>query len=82
MNWFELGMAFIAGGGTQAIFNYVQSIRSSKNDEFDKIVHALQEDNERLRKENKELHLEIDELRNKLKTLEDIVRGIQRNQNL
>lgn len=79
MNWTEIIIAFVAGGGIQALLNHFVATKSSKRDDFEKIVETWESDNERLRKENKELkevitelQQQIDTLRIRIKHLEDI----------
>lgn len=79
MNWIEIGAAFLTGGGVQAAFNYYIASKSSKRDDFEKIVETWEQDNDRLRKENSELHKEINELRDQLNTLKLRVSQLEKN---
>lgn len=78
MNWIEIIIAFLTGGGVQAAFNYWSASKSSKRDDFEKIVETWEQDNERLRKENADLHKEINDLREQLNTLKARVSQLER----
>lgn len=80
LNWIELIVAFVAGGGTQAVLNYITSIKESKRDDFEKIVETWEQDNERLRKENDVLRAEIKNLQEQLNTLKARVAHLEETQ--
>lgn len=78
MNWTEIGIAFIAGGGIQALLNHFIAGKTQKRDDFEKIVETWETDNARLRKENSDLHTELEDLRNQLSSLKLRVMELER----
>lgn len=79
MNWTEILIAFGTGGLAQALLNYFVAKNNTKRDDFEKIVETWEQDNDRLRKENAELHAEIKDLQNQLNTLKIRVSQLERN---
>jgi predicted nucleic acid-binding Zn-ribbon protein len=80
-NWLELVIAFVAGGGIQAILNHFIANKSSKRDDFEKIIETWEEDNNRLRKENQDLRNEITNLQNQINVLRARVLHLEEKEN-
>lgn len=62
MNWLELLIAFIAGGGINAVFNYYLSKKKDTRETFESILKVWSDDNKRLRDETQKLEEEIRKL--------------------
>lgn len=77
MNYIELVSAVFGGGLLKAAFDYVTSSKNLRKDELAEVVRVWREDNDRLRKENEtlklellEIHKDLSELRTKIILLE------------
>jgi hypothetical protein len=69
MNYLELVSAAIGGGLVKSLFDYFTSSRSARKDELTEVVRVWQIDNDRLRKENDILRVELIEIQKDLSDL-------------
>ena len=77
MNYIELISAAVGGGLIKSVIDYFNSSRNARKDELTEVVRVWQEDNDRLRKENEilrlelvEIHRDLGELKTKIMLLE------------
>ena len=66
MDYIEIISAAVGGGFLTKLFDYLMNLRKAESDDFDTIVAQWQQDNERLRQENKEHKDRQDELYKKI----------------
>lgn len=66
MDYIEIISAAIGGGFLTKLFDYLMNLRKAESDDFDTIVAQWQQDNERLRQENKDHKDRQDELYKKI----------------
>lgn len=62
MDYIEIISAAIGGGFLAKLLDYLMNLRKAESDDFDTIVAQWQQDNERLRQENKQHERKQDEL--------------------
>jgi len=66
MDYIEIISAAVGGGFLTKLFDYLMNLRKAESDDFDTIVAQWQQDNERLRQENKEHERRQNELYKKI----------------
>ena len=66
MDYIEIISAAVGGGFLTKLFDYLMNLRKAESDDFDTIVAQWQQDNERLRQENKDHKDRQDELYKKI----------------